>query len=140
AFTDTYPWFGVITSIDEATAGQTPDYLTDSAIATIGQPWMGMSTFSEAVWSPGNRVMISSLGVGDYDPSNTSRKPWRVEASNQENAALAWFDLETDAFGGPLSDNSEDAANALLESFGTTFGYIERSGDSRGAMAPDWSN
>lgn len=140
AFTDTYPWFGVITSIDEASAGQTPDYLTESAIATISQPWMGMSTFSESVWSAGNRVMISSLGVGDYDPSNTSRKPWRVEASNQENAALAWFDLETDEFGGPLAENSEDAANALLASFGTTFGYIERSGDSRGAMAPDWSN
>ncbi len=140
AFTDTYPWFGVITSINEESAGQTPDYLTDSAIATIGQPWMGMSTFSQAVWSPGNRVMISSLGVGDYDPTRTDRKPWRVEASNQQDAELAWFDLETDEFGGSLSENSEDAANALLASFGTTFGYIERSGDSRGAMAPDWSN
>jgi hypothetical protein len=140
AFTDTYPWFGVITSINEETAGQNPEYLTESGIATISQPWMGMSTFSEAVWAPGNRIMISSLGVGDYDPSDMGRKPWRVEASNQENSALAWFDLETDAFGGPLSENSEDAANALLASLGTTFGYIERTGDSRGAMAPDWSN
>ncbi len=140
AFTDTYPWFGVITSIDEATAGTRPDYLTDSALATIGQPWMGMATFSKAHFSAGDRIMISSLGVADYDPADTSRKPWRVEASNQESAGLAWFDLETNTFGGPLPDNAEDAANQLLASLGETFGYIERRGDTRGAMAPDWSN
>src|SRR5690606_6096897 len=83
---------------------------------------------------------ISSLGVGDYDPSNTTRKQRRVVASNQETAALGSIDPAPDAFGGPLPDSADDAANTLVDAFGTALGNIQRSGDSRGAMAPDWSN
>lgn len=151
AFTDSWPWTNVITSIQEGSAGTRPAYLTDSGSSLIGQPWLGVQTFSEAHWSDGNRIVISSYGGGlmeqppeDLLPGEQAMNvPYRSQGndrgSNQPFAELAWMDLEAQQ-PAELPMSGWDAGQVLAESLGTSWGFLAREGDARGAMTPDWAN
>ncbi len=150
AFTDSWPWTNTITSITDGSAGTRPSYLTDAASALIGQPWMGIQTFSKAHWIDGDRVVISSYGTGlieplpaDLDPGAQVLTPYATQGdnnrgSNQPIAELAWIDLEATA-PDPLPMQGWEAGRAMAAEIGTTWGFLAREGDSRGAMAPHWS-
>lgn len=141
AFTDHWPWNTVIASVKAETVGQAPSYLTQGAQRLLNQPWMGMATFSEMHWRPGDRVLVTSysprnpnkMGVGFSDgapyPSHTDK--------------LAWFDLEamatfsTDQTKGDVQQQLNDQVAAQL---GTAFGMIELQGETRSAVTPSFSH
>jgi hypothetical protein len=60
AFTDHWPWNNVLASVEGATAGARPAYLTAGAERLLNQPWLGMQTFSEEHWLPGHRIVVAS--------------------------------------------------------------------------------
>jgi hypothetical protein len=128
AFTDHWPWGNAMASVVEETVGNVPPYLTPGAQEALNQPWLGVQTFSKAHWSAGDRVVITSYG-------RNSGQIWDGQTvSEQPNARLAWFNLETPVPAGPVTGTE------LAATEGTSYGFIARNGDTRGAMTPSWSH
>lgn len=167
AFTDTWPWSNAVVSIEEGQAGARPDYYSAPAEWLQRMPWQGVQTFSQAHWSEGDRMVITSMGHNDqlprYEPyeivfqvdqnGNLRRPdisnvnfPWSGKSgSDQPNAELAWFDLEASEPATATVTNEQGQVDDQLTRvqpltvLGQSWGYLRRDGDSRGAMAPDWS-
>lgn len=128
AFTDHWPWGNALASIEEETVGKMPAYLTPGAQEALNQPWLGVQTFSKAHWAPGDRIAITSYG-------RSAGQIWDGQTvSEQPNARLAWFNLETPQPTGPVTGAE------LAQTEGTSYGFIARNGDTRGAMLPSWSH
>jgi hypothetical protein len=115
SYNDFYPWNAVLASGKPASVGAQPDFLRAGGWNAITQPWLGLTTFSQAHWKGGDHTMIASLGTSgsDADPK----------------AQLAWFDLESSAPG-----------TKPEELKGKAFDILPRTGDPRGAAAPAWSH
>jgi hypothetical protein len=98
------PWGNVLASIDTATVGAAPPFLTPGGAGALAKAEIGIHTFSRAHWSQGDHVEVAPFGEGP-------------------TTQLAWFDLEA---------KSSDP--------GTGYGFLARTGDTRGAGAPTWSH
>ena len=103
-------------------AGQVPDYLTAGAQRLLSQPWLGMMTFSKAVWGPGNRITLTPYANRNIDIGFTDSVGYGTDR-------LAWFDLETmsnipwtDGQNGPTNDAIKAAQN-------TAWGFVATNGD-----------
>src|SRR5262249_10513475 len=93
AFTDHWPWDGVLASIESATVGQRPSFMTDGAQRLLNQPWLGMQTFSAAHFKQGDRILVTSYSPRNMSNNNgvgfTDSAPYPSKSD-----VLAWFDLE----------------------------------------------
>ncbi len=103
-FTAQGPWGNAIASVQPGMAGMEPPFLTQGAIAALGQSEIGIQTFSKAHWSAGDHIEIAPYG-------------------DDTGSQLAWFDLE-----------------AQSGAKGVGYGFLARTGDSRGVGAPSWSH
>lgn len=106
--TDGRPAYADIRSLDgNATR---PAFMTDSAIALLSRAYQHQPVFSEAHWTPGDRIAISALGQDDTGGLGSQSR-------------LIWTDLE---------------ATSQAENVG--WGYLARTGDTGFAAAPAFSN
>jgi hypothetical protein len=79
-FTAQGPWSNALASIEPATTGAPPPFLSPAAVASLGKGQLGIQTFSKAHWTSGDYVEVAPSG-------------------SNANSELAWFDLETGADG-----------------------------------------
>ena len=133
SFTSFWPWSGAIAGITTDNRGQRPDFVTDPGLAALQQMWMGAWSYSPGQWSDGNKIAIASYGgptVGwpDGDQNKTNKD------------GLLWMNL---AAPGPSPVPTEDwdvRQNWAPTANGVALGILPRTGDSRGAMMPDFAN
>jgi hypothetical protein len=129
-FNDGWPWSAITASIEKDTVGQRPDGVTPAGAKIIQQPWVGTFTFSKAVWDAGKRIGISSY-------SNPALG-WDGPAHNVvATTRLAWFDL---AAAGTMPASGAELQNAVMTMQNTAFGFLDRTGDARAAVNPDFSH
>lgn len=131
-FKDGWPWAGIIASVEKDTVGKRPTYLSDTAAREIQQPFVGTLTFSPAFWSDTSRLAVSIYGAP------TVSKGWTGITRNiVTSSELTWFDLSAP---GAMPGDGQTVSTAILGGFGTTWGFITRTGDTRAAVMPDWSH
>jgi hypothetical protein len=139
AFVDFYPWTGVVAEVDGDAGGAIPSWLTPSGAQAFSQPWIGLPTFSKTDWATGEHIAIASYGCPPAVDA-AGWYPWNGNAcSDQPSAGLAWFDLSSSA-AAILSANSYDVGMGVLSDMGTTWGVLERTGDTRGAEFANFSH
>ena len=127
-FTDHWPWGNAVASIKKESVGQVPSYVTPGAQEAMNQPWLGAASFSKKHFAAGDRIYVTSYG-------RNSGQIWDgASVSDQPNARLAWINLETTNPAGPTTGAGLTAAE------GTAWGILARTGDTRGAMLPNWSH
>jgi hypothetical protein len=141
AFTDHWPWNNVLASIEEATVGTRPEYLTAGAEKLLNQPWMGMQTFSKAHWSPGDRIVVTTYaprGSGATSVGFSDGAPYPAR-----NERLAWIDLETAATfdARPEQGDVQMLLNQQMQAqLGSALGLLELGGETRSAATPSFSH
>jgi hypothetical protein len=139
-FLDFYPWPGVASAVDPSHTGQVPAWLTPGGAEALSQPWLGMMTFSAAVWNAGQHVVVAGYQV----PGGSI--PWEGAWSAAPNARLAWIDLSTTAAptlvndAGTLPSLDQQQIQSLTANEGKSYGFLARTGDPRGAACPTWSH
>jgi hypothetical protein len=130
-FNDGWPWAGVMASVEKDTVGQRPTYVTDMGARLIQQPFVGAFAFSKGVWGDGKYIGISSY-------SNATGVGWDGVNNNiVTQTRLAWFDL---AAAGTVPAAGTDMQAMMPTLQGKAFGFLDRTGDSRGAANPRWSH
>ncbi|HEX3772363.1 MAG TPA: hypothetical protein VHV30_15910 [Polyangiaceae bacterium] len=136
AFIDFYPWTGVAASVEDKHEGEIPSWLTPGGAEAFSQPWLGIMSFSPTAWGGGDHAAVVTY-------QNTGA-PWDGQSwSDAPNSRLAWIDLSSSApssadAGAGTNSNSISQYVQGLE--GTSYGFIARNGDSRGAEGPTWSH
>jgi hypothetical protein len=142
AFTDHWPWNGIIASVEAGKAGSVPSYVTPGALTLLNQPWLGMQTFSKGHFRAGDRVVVSVYsprndGQGGVGFADSAPYPSRHDG-------LAWFDLETTATfapGDPSKGDVQQQLNAQVRAqVGTAFGLLSLQGETRSAATPSFSH
>lgn len=132
-YTDHWPWDTVVSVIEKGKAGQVPDYLSAGAQRLLNQPWLGMMTFSKAVWGPGKRIALAPYANRNNDIGFTDTVGYGTDR-------LAWFDLETSATI-PWTDGQNTPTNdAIRGAQGTAWGFVATNGETQGIVAPNWSH
>lgn len=141
AFTDHWPWNALLASVEEASVGTRPSYLTSGAELLLNQPWLGMQTFSKAHFQSGDRVMVavySPRNVGQSGVGFSDGAPYPSRADR-----LAWFDLETRATfpTDPTQGDVQAQLNqAIANQVGSAFGLLTLEGETRSVAAPSFSH
>jgi len=142
AFTDHWPWNGVLASVEAASAGQLPSYVSPGAALLINQPWLGMQTFSKAHFRSGDRVLISVYSPRNLDRMGVGFSDGAPYPSRKDG--LAWFDLETPATfnrGDPSRGDVQQQLNEQVRAqLGAAFGLLALEGETRSAAAPSFSH
>lgn len=140
--TDDWPWNVAVASIEEATVGQLPAFVTRAGMMMAQSPWQGVTTFSLADWNAGRRRYVTSFAprTMSTDPSQ-SWAFWPGEETYTKTGKddLIWVDLAAQGTI-PDSTNASDITAALVALRGTLWDIIPRTGDPRGAVTPDWSH
>jgi hypothetical protein len=141
AFTDHWPWNNVMASVEAATVGAQPSYLTPGAAKLLGQPWLGMQTFSKGHWSEGDRLVVAV-----YSPRNTGASGVGFSDGApypSHGDGLAWFDLETTATfsADPMTGDVQQQLNQQIAAqLGKAFGLVALEGETRSAASPSFSH
>jgi hypothetical protein len=141
AFVDFYPWTGVVSEVESDAGGVVPAWLTGGGGQAFSQPWIGLPTFSKTDWATGEHIAIASYGCPPgTSTSGGSWYPWNGSGcSDQPSAGLAWFDLSSSATA-IASTNSYDVGMGVGKDQGTSWGILQRTGDTRGAEFANWSH
>ena len=133
-FTDLWPWNGVIASVEAASVGQQPAYVTPGAATLINQPWLGMLTFSKAHWSDGKHLAVSAY------TDRTSTVGFSMPPANAKPTQLAWFNLDTQT-AIPWTQGMGAATNAAIGAAEkTAWGRLAMTGETQSAIAPAFSH
>ncbi len=141
AFTDHWPWNGVLASVEASSVGSAPDYLTPGAERLLNQPWLGMQTFSAAHFQPGDRVVVTS-----YSPRNQGQGGVGFSDSPpypSHGDVLAWIDLETQATFSTdqtKGDVQQQLNQEIQAQEGRAFGLLQLQGEMRSAATPSFSH
>jgi hypothetical protein len=157
--TDHWPWNVKVASIDPETVGQQPAWVTPMGAALAQLAWQGITTFSAGDGFPtdpggtGKRRYVSSFGYRGAIPYVkgqpwTAQTLWNGQTLNQTNKDdLIWIDLQAQPAAGdtaptiPPDNAALDAMRAaMMDLEGTGWGILQRTGDTRGAIAPKWSH
>jgi hypothetical protein len=147
-FTDNWPWNKVAASIEPGLAGTLPSTVTQYASDMMKQPWLGMQALSPAHFSTavgGERMLVTSYGAR----ANPGTTPFVAQQPTAHS--LAWFDLAAEdptpltVFPEAFSDNPYGDGSLNLRQtevgagFGTAWGLIATTGETRNAVTPTWS-
>jgi len=141
AIADHWPWNIAIADITGANVGAVPSYVTQAGAMMAQSPWQGVTTFSLADWNTGRHRYVSSFAPRPSPiPMYQESEFWPGEASNTATGKdnLIWVDLS--GAGTVPTDNQTDIGKALLAGQGTLWGIIARTGDTLGAVTPNWSH
>jgi hypothetical protein len=143
-FDDHWPWGIAIASVLEGSVGQTPDYVTPAGQAALSQAWLGVMATSTAYWSGDRHLVVTSFGGTRTTGFGTVGGPNGDQIgenfSIQPNARLAWINVSAPGSAAPATQSGYDLIRWLGQQQGTAYGFITRTGDTRGAMTPDWSD
>jgi hypothetical protein len=136
AFVDDWPWTGVAASVANMQEGQVPSWLTPGGAEAFSQPWLGIMSFSKAAWDANDHAVVIT-----YQDSSS---PWDGQTwSDSPNSRLAWIDLSTAVPSAAEADagtSGNDVSNYVKANEGTSYGFLARNGDTRGAEGPTWSH
>jgi hypothetical protein len=141
AFTDHWPWNNVLASVEPGSAGLKPAYLTPGAALLLGQPWLGMQSFSAAHWQSGDRIVVATYSPRNADHGGVGFADSAPYPSHADR--LAWFDLETSATFDvdPMQGDKQQVINEQVAAqFGKAFGVVELRGETRSAGTPSFSH
>jgi hypothetical protein len=142
-------WPGIMASVDpDAGIGTVPSWVTPSGKQVYNQPWLGLSTFSPEDWQT-EHVAISSYGQ-KLTPSECNGATYEYQGCpyqaagtaypNQPNSSLAWFDVSSTTPEIDAGGNGSVLGADLYAEFGTSWGFLTRTGDSNGVEFPSWSH
>jgi hypothetical protein len=145
-FLDTYPWPGstadvapVATADGGYTNGQTPTWLTPGGELALSLPWMGAQAFSKGDWA-NEKLLITSFGCGAANNGATGFPYNQGLCQSQLNGALMWVDLAAPGAGPSATDTPATVESNALAAYGTSWGFINRTGDKNGVEFPTWSH
>jgi hypothetical protein len=132
AFTDVWPWNIALASVQMATVGQQPAYVTPGAARLLNQPWLGMSTFSKGLWDSGKKILVSAYAArgGDVGFSSTP----------SGGKTLAWFDLTAQVELPWMAGGAAALNAAIAAAEGTAWGRLPLMGETNAAIAPNFSH
>lgn len=152
AFTDHYPWNKVMASVDPATPGAVPGYLTAGAQMLMKMPFLGTQTFNKNHWSTGDRILVTTFGRRT-NPPDSIFVTFEQDGSRPEPLQhdLIWIDLETPVsisadVPGTCTDHYCDPRHQamlareedILAAKGIGWGVIP-TGITQSISNPDWS-
>jgi hypothetical protein len=157
---DHWPWNLAVTNITQKVR---PADVTAFGAFLMQMPWLGVSSTSRGDWALGKRILITSAGprpamTAGFVPD--TQQPWRDVgfggSQNQTNRdGLIWIDMaaqgeapviptdmQQQQQGGQQDGQAGERAvgTAMTAALGTGWGLIERTGDTRAAVTPDWSH
>jgi hypothetical protein len=138
-FVDFWPWPGSAASVNPKSTGAVPSWLTPGGAQALSLPWLGISTFSKSGWA-NEQVAVTSYGCAQPSQGNQQSYPWSgATCSDQPTSSLAWIDLAASV---PPADAGSgwQLGQDIMTDLGMSFGFLIRSGDSRGAEFPNWSH
>jgi hypothetical protein len=141
AIADHWPWNIALANITGTNVGTVPDYVSQAGAMMAQSPWQGVTTFSIADWNTGRHRYVSSFAPRPNPiPMYQESEFWPGDASNTASGKdnLIWVDLS--GAGTVPTDNQTDIGKALLAGQGTLWGIIARTGDTLGAVTPNWSH
>jgi hypothetical protein len=143
--TDHWPWNVRLVNISGDNRGNAPDYVTPMGDLAMQMPWQGVTSYSKADWDAGNRRYVTSFAPR---PATSATEPWKfwgvqcdngVECPYTGKDELIWVNLA--AAGTPPTNNNDNAIpKALIAAKGTAWDIITRTGDTSGAVLPDFSH
>ena len=151
---DDWPWNVAVANIDpkEGAVGSLPTFVTTAGMTMANTAWQGVTSFSRDDWTAGNRRY-----VGSWAPRTVSSDPslvWQIWGGTASDTmtktgqdVLIWVNLASSAaVPAPIiQGNSVTNANnaifpALVAAKGDLWGIIDRTGDTHGAVTPNWSH
>lgn len=143
--TDHWPWNVRLVNISGPNRGNAPDYVTPMGDLVMQMPWQGVTTYSKGDWDAGNRRYVTSFAPR---PATSATEPWKfwgvqcdngVECPYTGKDELIWVNLAAE--GTPPANNNDNAIpKALIAAQGTGWDIISRTGDTSGAVLPDFSH
>jgi hypothetical protein len=133
SFTSFWPWSGAISGITADNRGELPSFVTPAGLAALQQMWMGAWTYSPGQWSDTNKIAIASYGG--------STVGWPDGDMNKTNKdGLLWMNLAATAPSPVPTQDWDVKQNWAPMANGVALGILNRTGDTRGALMPDFSN
>ena len=141
AIVDHWPWNIAIANIQSGSVGAVPDYVTEAGAMMAQSPFQGVVSFSIADWNNGRHRYVTSFAPRpDPIPMYQESEFWPGDdfntATGKDN--LIWVDLSGP--GNVPTDNGTDIGKALIAGEGSLWGLIARTGDTNGAVTPNWSH
>ena len=143
--TDHWPWNVRLVNLSGAQKGHAPDYVTPMGNFLMQMPWQGVTSYSKGDWAAGNHRYVTSFAER---PDTVASQPWTfwgVDCGNGIQCPYAGKDnliwLDVAAPGTAPTDNNDNAQpKAAIAAQGTGWDIIARTGDTHGAVLPDWSH
>jgi len=145
---DDWSWNLRLYSIEEATAGEAPDYLTGAGAAMLSMTWLGGPTFSAGDWATGARRMVTTwserlLGENEFwrthDGSVLSNDPTQLVWMDMASTAEVPVDISR-ATPAEYENPGQEMQRAVAGMRGTGWEVILRDGDTNYPVLPDWSH
>ncbi|HTQ04590.1 MAG TPA: hypothetical protein VMI54_12070 [Polyangiaceae bacterium] len=153
--TDHWPWNVRLANLSGDNAGNAPDYVTPMGDLLMQMPWQGVTSYSSGDWAAGNHRYVTSFGKR---PDMVSSQPWTFWSTDYGNGVqvpytgmddLIWLDVAAPGTAPPdlakveagmQSDDNHAIEDACISAQGTGWDIIARTGDTHGAVLPDWSH
>ncbi len=133
SFNNGFPWAGVTASIEDGKAGQRPAYVTGMGARLLQMPFIGTTTYSKGYWGADKRIAIATTTAAE------GTGPYGTATNLADSAHLIWIDLAATGDGNIGADST--AANAAIQAAkGIAWDYLDRTGDTKAATNPAWSN
>jgi hypothetical protein len=141
SFVDFWPWPASAASVDPSSTGAIPSWLTPGGAQALSLPWLGIATYSKTLWGNGEQVAVTSYGCPQPVPGNQQSYPWNgATCSNQTSSSLVWIDLASAVASSNATSGWQLGQDVTSAGLGKSFGFLERSGDTRGAEFPNFSH
>jgi hypothetical protein len=141
SFVDFWPWPASAASVDPSSTGAVPSWLTPGGAQALSLPWLGIATYSKALWVNGEMVAVTTYGCPQPVAGNQQSYPWSgATCSDQTSSSLAWIDLASSAASSSATSGWQLGQDVVSSGLGNSFGFLSRSGDSRGAEFPNFSH
>lgn len=147
-FLDDYGWNSVFASVEPATAGDVPAYVSAGAQSLLKMPFWGTQTMNANHWSDTERTVVATFGRRLLETIYVTYADKNHNPPEEQD--LVWLDLATPVSlpvvvpaGAVDSGERENARlereEALLAAKGTAWGVIA-TGETLSISNPDWSN
>jgi hypothetical protein len=148
AFVDFWPWPASTANVkpegDAGTTGQVPSWLTTQGGLQLGLPWLGALTFSKTDWS-NEKVAITTYGCPAPTNGNWTMQElpwWTGQTCSTQTPSLMWTQLDapTPTPWDAGNSGAPQIVDQVMGGYGTTWGLLQRSGDTNGAEFANWSH
>jgi hypothetical protein len=146
-FIDFWPWPGSTANVkpvgDAGTTGQVPSWLTPQGGVQLSLPWLGAITFSKMDWM-NEKVAVTTYGCPTPTGSTWTMQElpwWTGQTCSTQSPTLMWMQLDAPAAAWDAGNSGAPmVVDQVMGGFGTSWGFIERTGDTNGAEFANWSH